>query len=132
MITPRSSTRYMSPPFSRAIPIGARSARTTSTVDGSERRRAASLIHGDASRRPRSRRLLQRIHEPIRHTADRSRAEGDHDVAGLCCANERRYELVEGRDDIDGTADRRANRRGQGADRDALNWLLAGTVDVGE
>ncbi len=54
MITPRSSTRYVSP-LMRPIPIGCRSDTTTSTVDGSERRRAASRTQGDASSLARQR-----------------------------------------------------------------------------
>jgi hypothetical protein len=54
MITPRSSTRYISP-LTRPMPIGCRSETTTSTVDGSERRNAASRTHGDAISRRRHR-----------------------------------------------------------------------------
>ena len=54
MITPRSSTRYISP-WMRPMPIGCRSEITTSTVDGSDRRSAASRTQGDASSRLRQR-----------------------------------------------------------------------------
>ena len=47
-----SSTTYISS-WMRPMPIGRRSRTITSTVDGSDRRSAASRTHGDASRRAR-------------------------------------------------------------------------------